>query len=427
MPTDTLDPARLDAKIANPLDQIRGTIRQYILADAAVTVAVVAVLWFWIGLALDFGLFKVAGFDWVLDAPRGFRLLAQLALVFGLLAVLVVRREIVKQVLGRVSQPWVRRHLLELPLLFHVLLAAVFAPVFLVILLVRYVFWLRTTEENRELALVLEKRFPDVLGDRLITAVELADVEKQHAYGYSADMIRQTIEEARERVAQVPVATVFNWDRIWRKGFVLGAVAVGSLGLAYAAFAAVGGGATRKFTGEFGDVASIWFERNVLFRNTPWPRTAHVELVGFPDQELRIGKDAASPKVKSRAFRWVVADRGRPHGWRPLLLADVGEKFPALATYAAAVVSPGEGKHLPADARGWDVDRVETEGADAAGVPELVAKLTALAGRLADDPHPPPVGHPGRHDAVLRRRRRPAAASTSTARPATSSAARCRA
>ncbi|WP_149108949.1 mitotic spindle assembly checkpoint protein MAD1 [Limnoglobus roseus] len=379
MPVDTLDAPKLDAKIANPLDQIRGTIRQYMLADAAVTLAIVVVLWFWIGLALDFGLFKVAGFDWVVDAPRGFRLLAQVALVFGPLAVLVIRREVVKQVLGRVSQPWVRRHLLELPLLFHVLLAAVFAPIFLVILLVRYTFWLRTTEENRELALVLEKRFPDVLGDRLITAVELADVEKQHAFGYSADMIRQTIEEARERVGQVPVASVFNWDRIRRKCIVLGVVALGALGLAYAAYAAFGGGPASKFTGEFGDVASIWFERNVTFRNTPWPRKAHIELVGFPDQELRIGKDAASPKVKSRAFKWVVADRTRLHGWRPLMWSDFGDKLPGLAAYASAVVAGGEGKHLPTDARGWDVDRIEAEGADCAGVPELMGKLAALA------------------------------------------------
>lgn len=379
MPVDTLDTPRLDAKIANPLDQVRGTIRQYMLADAAVTLAVVVALWFWLGLALDFGLFKLAGFDWALDAPRGFRFLAQLALVFGLLGVLVVRRDSVRLLVARVPQPWVRRHLLELPALFHVLIAAALAPVFLVILLVRYVFWLRTTEENRELALVLEKRFPTELGDRLITAVELADVEKQHGYGYSPDMIRATIEEARDRVSRVPVASVFNWDRIWRKGFALGAVAIGALVAAYAAYAATGGGPASKFTGEFGDVASIWAERNVLFRNTPWPRKAHLELVGFPDQELRIGKDAAAPKVKARAFRWVVADRSRPHGWRPLLVSDLGERFPALGSYTSAMLAGGEGKRLPAEARDWDVDRVEAEGADCAGVPELLAKLAAVA------------------------------------------------
>jgi hypothetical protein len=377
---DTPDaPPRLDATIASPLDQVRGTIRQYMLADAAVTAAVVVVLWFWLGLALDFGLFKLTGFDWALDAPRGFRLLAQLGLVLGLVGLLVVRRDSVKRLVSLVPQPWVRRHLLELPALFHVLIAAVLAPVFLVILLVRYVFWLRTTEEDREMALVLEKRFPALLGDRLITAVELADVEKQRAYGFSADMIRQTIAEARERVAQVPVAAVFNWDRVWRKGFVLGGVAIGSLVAAYAAYAGVGGGSASKFAREFGDVAAVWGERNVLFRNTPWPRKAHVELLDFPGDELRIGKDAASPKVKSRAYRWVIADRSRPHGWRPLVWADLSDKLPGLASYANSAIIAGEGKRLPADARTWDLDRVEAEAADAVGVPDVLAKLESLA------------------------------------------------
>ena len=47
------------------------------------------------------------------------------------------------------------------------------------------------------LALVLEKRFPG-LGDRLITAVELADVRRAAAFGYSPELIQQTIAEARE-------------------------------------------------------------------------------------------------------------------------------------------------------------------------------------------------------------------------------------
>jgi hypothetical protein len=379
MPADTVDtPNRLDAKLAGPLDQIRGTIRQYILADVAVTVAIVVVLWFWLGLALDFGVFKLSGFDWVLDSPRILRHLGQLALVLGLLGVLVVRRESVKRLFGMIPQPWVRRHLLELPALFHVLIAAVLAPVFLVILLYRFLFWLRSADENREMALVLEKRFPAVLGDRLITAVELADLEHQKKYGFSTDMIRQTVDEARERVAQVPVASVFNWDRIGRKAIVLGVVGIGSLVLAYGAYAAIGQRSATKFSGEFGDVATIWAERNILFRNTPWPRNAHVELIGFPERELRIGKDAAAPKVRARAFRWVIADRARPHGWRPLMWGDLGDNLPGTAALANGIFT-GDGAKLPAEARDWDLDRIEAESANAAGVAPLLAKLESLA------------------------------------------------
>lgn len=379
MPADTAEaPFRLDTKISGPLDQIRGTIRQYILADVAVTIAIVMVLWFWLGLALDFGIFKATGFDWVLDSPRILRYLAQFALVFGLLGVLVVRRESVKRLVAKIPQPWIRRHMVELPALFHVLIATLLVPVFLVILLVRYLFWLRTTEEDREMALVLEKRFPEILGDRLITAVELADIEKQRTYGYSVDMIRQTVDEARERVAQVPVASVFNWDRIGRKGIVLGVIGIGSFIASYAAFAILGQRPASKFTTEFGDIATIWAERNLLFRNTPWPRNAHIELVDFPEQELRIGKDAASPKVQARAYRWVIVDRSRMHGWRPLLWSDLAERLPGTASLAQGIFT-GDGSRLPAEARDWDIDRIELDGSTQTGVTALIAKLEALA------------------------------------------------
>ena len=77
------------------------------------------------------------------------------------------------------------------------------------------------------------------------------------------------------------------------------------------------------FAWKFGDVAMIWGERNLLLWNTPWPRSAHLELVEFPGDELRIGKDAAAPTVRVRAVEWVVADRGAHDGWRPLTVGDL--------------------------------------------------------------------------------------------------------
>jgi hypothetical protein len=360
-------------------NQIRGTIRQYVAADAAVSLAIVVVLWFWLGLALDYGLFKLSGFDWALDAPLLFRVIAQLALVFGLLGVLIVRRDTVKKVLNYAPTQWLRTHLLDLPAPFHLLIAAVFAPFFLVYLAFRFVFWLRTADEDREMALVLEKRFPNELGDRLITAVELSDIQKQKEYGFSTDMIEHTIGEARERLKTLPVSSVFNWDRIRNKGYALAAIMVGSLVAAYAAYAGVNRGSAQKFTSEFGDTTSVWFERNLLLRNTPWPRKAHLELVGFPGNELRIGKDATAPKIKARAFKWVIADRANALGWRALTVGDLGEKLPGTANFGASLFANNSGKKLPDEARGWDIDRIESEGGDCNGVPELITKLESLA------------------------------------------------
>ena len=86
------------------------------------------------------------------------------------------------------------------------------------ILVFRIVRRLTTEFSYPALALVLERRYPKVLGDRLITAVEMADVDESAKYGYSADMIRQTINEARERVGTVDVHAVFNWRRLQADG-----------------------------------------------------------------------------------------------------------------------------------------------------------------------------------------------------------------
>ena len=80
---------------------------------------------------------------------------------------------------------------------------------------------------DSSLALVLERRFPELLGDRLITAVELADLQKAEAQGYSPAMIQETVHEAAERVEQVPVGKAFRWGRLVRRGFLALALTVG--------------------------------------------------------------------------------------------------------------------------------------------------------------------------------------------------------
>jgi hypothetical protein len=277
----TVLPPRLDApdpRIRHPLDRMRGTIRRYVLLDGLLAAALFLVAWFWVGLALDFGLFKLTGLDWVQDAPWAFRALALGVLSLSLLA--VVALTIAVRLTRQFSYP--------------------------------------------ALALVLEKRYPKLLGDRLITAVELADVKQAERYGYSPEMVEQTITEAREKVGQVPVGEVFNWGRLWRKLLLVAALMVGLLGLSYAFFALVGGNRSPgAFGWRFGDVAGIWGERNVLLKNTPWPRRAHLELIDFDEKEHRIGKDAPPPKVRVRAYRWVTSDNTSRDGWRPLRWDDL--------------------------------------------------------------------------------------------------------
>ena len=173
----------MDAELRHPLTRLRGTIRRYVTLEGLATVGLFLAAWFWIGLALDWGLFKISGFDWVMDAPKGIRTTVLVLLLTLLAAVLVTK------ILVRVLREF----------------------------------------SHRALALVLEKRFPHILGDRLITAVELADPAKSEKYGYSKAMVRQTVEDARTRVEEVSVGKAFNWRRLRLQGLTFLVMTVGLL------------------------------------------------------------------------------------------------------------------------------------------------------------------------------------------------------
>jgi hypothetical protein len=176
-------------KVVSPLQRLRGYIRFYVSAEGVAVLFLYLALWFWIGLLLDYGFFKATGVDWVQVLSHGFRAGVLLVLVAGLLAVVAVK------VLFRLLREF----------------------------------------RDPALALVLERRFPHLLGDRLITAVELADPKKAEKYGYSQPMIDHTVQDAAGRVDQVPVGDVFNWKRLTR-AFVL--VAIVTLGIYFAVGAA---------------------------------------------------------------------------------------------------------------------------------------------------------------------------------------------
>ena len=88
-PTDGF--AGRDPQVYHPLDQLRGTIRRYVVIEGVLSAALFLTLWFTLGLALDYGVFKTLWWDWALDGSWWLRLLA-LVLAVGLFAsILVVR------------------------------------------------------------------------------------------------------------------------------------------------------------------------------------------------------------------------------------------------------------------------------------------------------------------------------------------------
>lgn len=281
-------------RVKSPLEQLRGSIRRYVTAEGMAIVLLYLALWFWIGLLFDYGVFKALAVDWVQILPHAFRTGVLCVLVAGLLAVVAVT--IVLRLTREFSAP--------------------------------------------ALALVLERRFPRVLGDRLITAVELADPNKAAKYGYSQAMVDQTVQEAGQLVAQVPVAQVFDWQRLRRLAkrvlwsslgvfFAIGVLYVSFESLKPAAWATKSGrDGVGDYFGRFGEVAGIWFERNILLSDTIWPRRAYLELLDFPGEEKRVGRDAPPPTLRVRAFKWMIAESNRkkaPEGWRPLLWSDLSD------------------------------------------------------------------------------------------------------
>src|SRR5205814_4212977 len=96
-----------------------------------------------------------------------------------------------------------------------------------VVLAVKVGFRLFREFGDRSLALLLERRYPDVLGDRLMTAVELADPALARRYNYSQVMIEETIRDAAERLERLPIAPVFDYRRLWRQGLYVAGLSLG--------------------------------------------------------------------------------------------------------------------------------------------------------------------------------------------------------
>ncbi len=242
------------------------------------------------------------------------------------------------------------------------------------------------------LALVLERRFPQQLGDRLITAVELADSKAAAKYGYSEPMIVATIHDAAERVGQVPVREAFDWKRLWTQGGLVVALTAVMYGIAGVVFCLPGwvdgsrSGTAAGF-GHFHDVAGLWVERNVLLQNTIWPRQAHLEVIDWPESgDLRVGKDQAAPSLRVRAVKWVVADPGSKEGWRALAWNDLVRRPDLLGEEVKADLVPLKWGEPRDPDRGWTVDEIDLrlEKQEARTDPDVPADSVLALGNVLD-------------------------------------------
>jgi len=348
----SFDHAGTQKSVRHPLQIVRGYIRQYIILEGLALTLLCAALVFWIGLAFDFGLYliqvdglKIYGIDWIQElndidstgvSSLGVRIIFLTVVVVGLAA------------LGftKVVMRWMREF------------------------------------NDQAIALVLERRFHRELGDRLITAIELADPKLSKKYGFSQQMVEKTIADAIVTLKKLPVADVFNWARL-RKLWAL--VAFASIGMVLVVMALSWSGSAAyasvvdsmkaeneeqpakpikvvdpiAFSWKFYDTASIWAERNVLMMNTYWPRRAHLVVEGFQrskDKEdvMRVARDDVRPELHVRAIQYVIADRTAPAGWRALTWNDLSKH----KLVDAALLS---GVNIPVEFPDWVIDPDELE------------------------------------------------------------------
>ena len=141
------------------LSDLRGRIRRYVLMEGTTLVLAVLGVLFWLSLGVDHLWFQMSS----LELPVWFRAMFDLAAV-GLVAALFVVWVVLRSVIG------FRAH---------------------------------------GLALVLEKRFPE-LNDRLITAVEFAETHSSQQSELSEAMLTRTIDDVVTATQKIDVTAVFN-------------------------------------------------------------------------------------------------------------------------------------------------------------------------------------------------------------------------
>ncbi|MCI0457402.1 MAG: hypothetical protein L0Z62_10575 [Gemmataceae bacterium] len=334
-PPRTFNRDEAQRRVRHPLQAVRGTIRRYVALDGAAAGILFIAICFWLGLALDWGLFALLRFDWIKEVDR----------TSG----------------GLDASSWLRLGIL-----------AVFVACLIAVVSLKVVRRLFREFSDAALALVLERRFPRELGDRLITAVEMADPELCRKYGFSQAMLDRTISEAADRVERLPVHEVFNWARLRWHLILAGLATVGVyllVGIVSCIISAATGqgGSPLGYFWDFNHVSGTWFQRNVLIQDRRyWLGNEYLELVRFPESrkrddgvfELRVARDEFRPDVWVRAVKWIYADRGAPEGWRSLRWTDL----PDLLDSASLEVN------VPASWPHWVIDLDDLDPSIPAGV-----------------------------------------------------------
>ena len=122
---------------------------------------------------------------------------------------------------------------------------------------------LRVPMDLPALALLVENRYRQ-MGDRLISALQLAGREEVLRIGMSQAMIDRMVDEAGRLAAELNFGAVVERTGLRRRVGI--ALATGMLLAGFAVWQA--------------DVMSLWFQRNILFADRDWPQDTYLRVLG---------------------------------------------------------------------------------------------------------------------------------------------------
>lgn len=131
----------------------------------------------------------------------------------------------------------------------------------------------RIPARESELAAMVEQSSRE-LEDSLITAIQLTDPDNPRRKYYNADLIRQTVQLAEDKVANLSPGQFLSWSRA-RKIFLLWMLLLipGLLAVEFRP-----------------DLVRSFVARNVYFENTPWPQVYSLVILQPEAQQLTLAK-----------------------------------------------------------------------------------------------------------------------------------------
>src|SRR5262249_54760239 len=84
-------------RVRSPLERLRGYIRLYVALEGVALFCTFLAVWFWFTLVMDYGFFKLFGYDWVQEFDRWVRAMVLGAFFAGVVAAVhypTFRREV---------------------------------------------------------------------------------------------------------------------------------------------------------------------------------------------------------------------------------------------------------------------------------------------------------------------------------------------